>query len=151
MNTERYCAEQIRLKENETFLAVAGKAGARFDPNFSQLRAEGAALRLPDLFSVTSASRYRVREVKFKLEDRLVRKALTQLEVGARQVLDRIPESIIDRLEIVVPLRGRELQENEKKFLGKGLDANRYSLLLDGAEIAVSVLGQRCEITVLVF
>lgn len=149
MNSERYCAEQIRLHEGETFLAVASKAGVRFDPKFQESRAQGAAIRLPDLFSVTSEARYRIREVKFKLEDRLVRKALTQLEVGAKQLLERDPRIQIDRLEIVVPLRGRKLQSDEAIFLGRSVGPNRHILTLDERE-AFLACAPECQVTVLV-
>lgn len=146
--SEHYCAEQIRAWEGETFLAVAEAAGMRLDPQFLLSRQRGKALRLADLFSVVrvnGVSRFRIREVKFKLEDRLVRKALTQLEIGARQLLAKDPTREIDRLEIVIPLQGRELKEGERHFLGKALSSNRWLLSFEDQSPHIVT----CPVTVL--
>lgn len=153
MNLERYCAEQIRLREAETFLAVSHTAGARFDPRFNQSRSQGQALRLPDLFSVVAKNgrpHFRIREVKFKLEQRLVVKALTQLEMGVNQLLSQNSENDIDRLEIVVPLRGRELKQEEKSFFGEPLEPNRYALVVDHKNARITHGDRSYEVTVLV-
>jgi hypothetical protein len=117
MKAEAYCASQLQFLESERFLSVG------------EQRPEG---RYPDLVS-QFGSCYRIREVKFKLEARLVRKALSQLEAGLRAV-----EGEVDRLELVIALQGRRLKDPEKVFLGSPLSDRRYELLLDGTACRIA-------------
>jgi hypothetical protein len=125
MKAEAYCALQLRFRESEHFLAVAEERGAEKAPDLVSVRREGDRIL------------FRIREVKFKLEDRLVRKALSQLESGVRQ-LGEYPSPEIDRLELVIALQGRKLKEPEKGFLGRPLSDSRYELLLDGRPCEVA-------------
>lgn len=119
MKAEAYCALQLEFRESEQFLAVAEERTEERTPDLVSVHREGERLF------------FRIREVKFKLEDRLVRKALTQLESGVRQ-LGQFPSPEIDRLELVIALQGRKLKEPERGFLGLPLSDSRYELLLNG-------------------
>jgi hypothetical protein len=104
------------------------------NPNYSSDRLAGRALKLPDLLSVFQDQNrqvFRLREVKYKLEERLILKALRQLESGSRQMNLIFNQPRIDRLEIAVPLRDRRLKKEEIKFLGSALTANRFELELE--------------------
>ncbi len=126
MNAEALCAQQIAFLEGERFVCVAErKDGGKF----------------PDLVSQTPEGAYRLREVKYKLEARLVRKALAQLEAG----FDEYPG--IDRLELVIPLQGRKLKEPEKAFLGAPICERRHELILEG--IPCRVRGQSVSVLIL--
>jgi hypothetical protein len=134
MTHEAYCAAQLKFREAEHFLAVGDEA-------FGGAMGLAEPARFPDLLSVKSVNGrplYRLREVKFKLEDRLIRKAITQLESGLRL----LPVREVDRVEIAVALRQRSLKPAEAAFLGEPLGENRYELRLDG-ESCRAVCGDR--------
>ena len=121
--------------EAEQFIAVGDERVARIlNPAYEEELRNGKAKRLPDLLSVKwdgSETRFRLREVKFKLEERLVRKALTQLASGIDKLRESLVSPTIDRVEIVVALQGRALKPPEKKFLGEALAPNRFRLQFD--------------------
>ncbi len=138
MNPEAYCADILRVTEGEVFLSVGDKQLAQYlNPSYKTDICLGKGLSLPDLFSSTSIGNrtlFRLREVKFKLEERLVTKALEQLKSGLRQMQYLIPEAIVDRIEIVLPLKGRGLKKEEHKFLGTALNINRFILIGEDKE-----------------
>lgn len=117
MRAEGYCATRIQFLEGERFLEVAKQKPGR---------------KFPDLVSKTPEGKYRLREVKFKLEERLVRKALAQLEAAATDYAK------LDRLELVIALEGRRLKPPELPFVGEPLANFRYVLLLDGRPCSIS-------------
>ena len=92
MTHETYCADKLRLFEEEQFIAIGDESVARIlNPTYEEDLRNGRAERLPDLLSTKregSETFFRLREVKFKLEDRLVRKALTQLVSGIKDFAD---------------------------------------------------------------
>ncbi len=119
MKAEAYCATQLKVLEAEHFIAVAEEKPGRKAPDLLSYRRDGNCLS------------FRIREVKFKLEERLVKKALAQLESGLEQ-MGEYPAPSIDRLELVVALQGRKIKTPEKCFLGAALSENRFELLLGG-------------------
>lgn len=119
MKAEAYCASQLKVLEAEHFLAVAEQTPGRKAPDLLSYRRDGNCLS------------FRIREVKFKLEARLIEKALAQLESGLEQI-GEYPAPAIDRLELVVALQGRKIKAPEKCFLGTQLGENRFELLLNG-------------------
>lgn len=135
MNYESYCARMIKITEGENFLSVGDEKLERYIQLKSGIRENGVQkLSLPDLLSQTQMGQvtfFRLREVKFKLEERLVLKAIRQLQVGVRELKKLFEVVAIDRLEIVIPLLERKLKADESCFLGSALDANRYLLKLD--------------------
>jgi len=132
---EDYCAQMIRVTEGESFLSVGDEELVHYlNPNYSLDRLAGRALKLPDLLSVYREQNrqvFRLREVKYKLEERLILKALKQLESGSRQMQLIFNQPRIDRIEIAIPLRDRRLKKEETQFLGTALTANRFDLNLD--------------------
>ena len=133
MKQESYCAKQLILLEGEQILAVGEGVNRRLNPT-------NLSLKLPDVLSTKregEKSYYRLREVKFKLQPMLVRKAVEQLRIGAEQ----LRAQNLDRLEIAVPLKNRKLKDNEKEFLGKALGGNRFQLKLDNAPVTLVVDG----------
>lgn len=149
MTPEAYCAQLLSSFEGEQFLAVGEEVAKKLNPNYEVDRRKGAGARLPDLLSAKAAT-YRLREVKFKLEEALIRKALEQLKSGVRHLQDTIEGSVVDRLEIVIPLRERKMKPDEKMFLGKDLGSSRFRLRLKGEPVSVRIKGERYPITVLV-
>lgn len=153
MNQEKYCARHIGVIEGETFLAIASNVGRNLHPEFTSERKQGRALRLPDLLSVKReglGSVFRLREVKFKLHEALVRKALGQLQVGVEQLQQREKDPVIDRLEIVVPLQNRTLSDAERRFLGEPLGGSRFQLMLSGGPVTLHAGNLAQAVTVLV-
>lgn len=151
MGLETHCAELLRLLEGEEILAVGEDVARKLNPSYERERRAGAAKKLPDLWSTKRAEGvYRLREVKFKLHDALVRKALKQLRSGARQLRRHVPRASIDRIEIVVPRGARGLKPPEREFLGRALGVSRYRLRLDGAAVSLRFAGKRVPVTVLV-
>jgi hypothetical protein len=138
MNHEVYCAQILRVTEGESFVSVGDKQLARhLNPSYHSDILAGRAMSLPDLLSQRDCGTYvafRLREVKFKLEERLVVKALEQLRSGIKQIKQAFKSSEIDRVEIVVPLKGRPLKKQELLFVGAPLDSNRYFLHFNGQE-----------------
>jgi hypothetical protein len=138
MNHEAYCAQILKVTEGESFISIGDKQLAKqLNPSYYSDLMEGRALSLPDLFSQRDFGIYavfRLREVKFKLEERLVIKALEQLQSGIKQINRFLESSRIDRVEIVVPLKGRSLKKSELLFVGTPLDSNRYCLHFNGQE-----------------
>lgn len=134
-NLEKHCATWIRLTEGEQFLGVGdARLGPRLNEGFADDRARGKTVSLPDLVSIRSVGPqtvFRVREVKFKLELRLVQKAMRQLREGLDWVNHRFDSPGIDRVELVIALSGRTLKPEEQLFLGKGCGLNRHELLID--------------------
>lgn len=132
MTHETYCADKLRLFEGEQFIAIGDESVARIlNPTYKEDLRNGRAERLPDLLSTKREgceTVFRLREVKFKLEDRLVHKALTQLASGIERLHRSMGTLHIDRVEIVVALQGRALKPPEKKFLGEELGPNRFRL-----------------------
>lgn len=142
-NHERYCARQLALQEAEEFLAVGDAVYKVLNPDHEADRAAGRANRLPDLLSVrytADGPRFRLREVKFKLDRTLVEKAVGQLSSGLAHWQQVAPERRVDRVEIVVPTRGRPLKAPEEIFLGRDLGRGRRALQLDGREIVLAGL-----------
>lgn len=132
MTDEAYCANQLRLLESEHFIAIgdANVAQTLNPAYFDDLRL-GKAQPLPDLLSVKTAHNrnfFRIREVKYKLEDRLIKKALRQLASGLEWLSNATELPIVDRIEIVLPLRDRRIKAAELKFLGTPLNENRFEL-----------------------
>ena len=128
MSHESYCADRLRSLEGEEFLAVGDDALARrLNPRFEEDRRHGRAERLPDLLSIKDGA-YRLREVKFRLEEKLVAKAVSQLRRGAELLGEPV-----DRLEIVVPLYGRALKPAEQALLGARVESERFRLAMDSA------------------
>lgn len=152
MTHETYCADQLRLIEKEQFIAIGDEHVARtLNPAYDVDLRNGRAERLPDLLSIKregGETLFRLREVKFKLEDRLVRKALTQLASGIERLRQSMTSPIIDRVEIVVALQGRALKVPEREFLGEALASNRYRLKL-GEPLPLRVERLSCPVTVL--
>lgn len=138
MNHEVYCAQILKVTEGEAFVSIGDQQLARhLNPSYQSDLLAGRSLSLPDLFSQRDCGTYvafRLREVKFKLEERLVLKALEQLRSGIKQLKRAFQYSEIDRVEIVIPLRGRPLKKEELFFLGAPLDFNRYSLCFQSQE-----------------
>ena len=132
MTHEAYCAQWLRLRENEVFVSIGDAELERFlNPSFERDRKLGATMGLPDLLSKYQREQetfFRIREVKFKLEQRLVVKALTQLKSGIRQLNLVLDAPQIDRVEIVVPLHGRKIKKNELAFLGEEISPGRFEL-----------------------
>ena len=89
-----------------------------------------------------------MREVKFKLEDRLIRKALKQLKSGLELLVNSVPSAEVDRLEIVLPLKERHLKKPELSFLGAQLCFNRYELKYDGNTFLENQNGNLIGVTV---
>lgn len=147
MYSENNCAASIRLVEGEEFLAVARRVYSFFDAE-DQIDAR----KLPDLISVKregDKTYYRIREIKFKLEERLIVKAINQLKMGAECLLKKDPNAQIDRLELVIALEGRKLKEDEEKFIGNALGGMRYQLVIDD-KTAEFVLNQiKYDVTLL--
>jgi hypothetical protein len=146
MTPEAYCAELLRLREREEFLAVGEQVALTLNPRYHEDRRAGRAESLPDLLSRGRDARLSLREVKYKLEEKTIRKAASQLATGAALLP---PAQEIDRLEIVVPLRDRKLKDHEQRFLGEAIDG-RYALQLDGRPVTVRVRGRVYPITVVV-
>ncbi len=143
-SSEKYCAERLRLSEGEQFFAVGDGHLSRF------LSVE--AVSLPDLLSfkkVESSTYFRIREVKYKLEERLVTKAVTQLRSGLRWVNQKFDCPSVDRLELVVALKQRELKAAERRFLGAELGCDRYELHLAGRKQIVTDGERVHEVSVL--
>jgi len=135
---ESYCAEILSVTERESFLSIGdGQVAEYLNPTYHSDIRIGKALSLPDLLS-TSVVRdklcYRLREVKYKLEERLVLKAVAQLRTGCSQVRRLFPDSFVDRLEIVIPLKNRNLKKDELNFLGSPLNSNRFLLKIRESE-----------------
>lgn len=132
MTPESYCAQTIKFIEGEVFLSVGDEQVDRFlNPHYLLDKKLGTTMGLPDLLSTSKTKTqvsFRLREVKFKLEQRLVMKALKQLNTGIRQLNLLFGSPIIDRVEIVVPLRGRNLKKDEFKFLGEPISPIRFFL-----------------------
>lgn len=132
MTSEAYCAQRIKLIEGEVFLSIGDEELDRFlNPHYLTDKKLGTTMGLPDLLStrkVNDRLSFRLREVKFKLEHRLVIKALKQLNAGIRQLNLLFDSPEIDRVEIVVPLKGRNLKKNELGFLGDPISPVRFSL-----------------------
>ena len=157
MNHEAYSALQLKLLEAEQFLAIGDEAVARaLNPTYVDDVRAGRAESLPDLLSLKSmdgSRRLRLREVKFKLEERLVVKAVTQLESGLRLLRQNrsglAPALEIDRTEIVVVLRDRKLKSQEKPFLGEPLGPNRFELRLRGKPCRLGEGDRSYPVTVL--
>ncbi len=135
MNSEAYCAQVIQLTEGENFLSVGdNQVASLLNPHYAAELKLGRGLSLPDLLSQTQTETgpvFRLREVKFKLEKRLILKAIRQLKTGVELLKKGIVEAKIDRLEIVIPLQGRALKKWELPFLGMALDSNRYCLKME--------------------
>jgi hypothetical protein len=149
MNVEESCAQHLRIREAEEFLAVGERVAHVLNVNYERDREAGRTRSLPDLLS-TVGGFFRLREVKFKLDEKNVRKAVAQLRSGARYFGRRRPESSLDRLEIVVPLGARRLKAPETEFLGPVLAGDRFRLVLDGRLVNVTFKGKRVPVTVLV-
>lgn len=150
---ESYCADCLAASEREEFLAVGERVGPRLNPRYVSDRSEGKAESLPDLLSVKREgdhSRYRLREVKFKLDEAIVDKAVAQLASGARSLVALVPGAAIDRLEIAVPLRDRTLKAQEREFLGKAVAPGRYRLRRRGRAASLVAKGTRYPVTVVV-
>lgn len=132
MNYEAYCADILKVTEGEMFISVGDeKLAPLLNPTFQADTQAGKALSLPDLLSTRSQDgkvTYRLREVKYKLEERLVEKALQQLQSGVLHMERLFSQCLLDRLEIVIPLHGRRLKKEECKFLGLPLATNRFHL-----------------------
>lgn len=132
---EKYCAFRLEAIEGECFVAVGDVPLSRLlNARYVEDRAQGTLPSLPDLLSIKdehSEARYRLREVKFKLERRLVEKALRQLRRGLEAVYQRFPATKVDRVELVVALQGRALKTAEFAFLGASLGPDRFELMLD--------------------
>lgn len=137
MTHESYCAAILEFQESERFMAVGDEALARLlNPRRDRDLAEGKEPSLPDLLSVKEVDGkvvFRLREMKFKLEKRLIAKALSQLESGLRKLREAFPGAIVDRVELAVALRQRDFKEPEKKFLGESVGPNRFVLKMDDA------------------
>lgn len=138
MTHEAYCADILRLTENESFISVGdSQLGPLLNPKYEADTLAGKTLSLPDLLSVNKQNSkvyYRLREVKYKLEDRLVHKAIEQLKSGLLQTRELFPGCEFDRLEIVVPLRQRKLKIDEVRFLGSPISNSRFFLKLQNEE-----------------
>lgn len=132
MTDENYCAERLRLLEGEYFIGVGdARVAAVLNPRHREDRREGKGEPLPDLLSVKKAdgkTLFRLREVKFRLEERLVAKAIRQLQSGAAHLRSKSRAPEIDRLEIVIPLRGRKLKPGELGFIGEQISLSRFEL-----------------------
>lgn len=132
MTSEAYCAQIIKLTEGEVFLSVGDEEVDRFlNPHYLSDKKLGTTMGLPDLLSTSETNEqvsFRLREVKFKLEHRLVEKALKQLNTGIRQLNLLFDSPKIDRVEIVVPLKGRSLKKEEFNFLAEQISPVRFFL-----------------------
>lgn len=133
---EKTCAHRLAVLEGEEFFAVGDlPLGQLLDDHFDENLRRGLMVPMPDLLSVkVDGNRrvYRLREVKFRLERRLVERAVRQLQSGLDALRRRFPDAVIDRLELVIALDGRTLKPWERDFLGTALGHDRYELLLDG-------------------
>jgi len=154
-NREKYCATQLRLIESEQFVAVGdARLGRLLNDRYAQDLAEGRMLSLPDLLSLRfeptkGETFFRLREVKFKLEIRLVEKALQQLQSGLEWVSRRFDAPAIDRVELVVALNGRALKPTERPFLGAALGPERYQLVINGSAQTLNHREQSYRVSVL--
>jgi hypothetical protein len=150
---EKYCAHLLGLWEAERFLAVGDERLSRcLNPSHLEGRRAGRSDSLPDLLSVKTeetGSLFRLREVKYKLEERLVAKALRQLESGIRCVQKAFGQPMIDRVEVVIVLRERKLKQIEREFLGERIAPYRYHLFFRGAFSQIDVEGREYPVTVL--
>jgi len=142
---EKYCAERLRLSEGEQFFAVGDSQLNQFlNPHYAEDTECGHTESLPDLLSfktVEAKMCFRVREVKFKLEDRLVAKAMRQLRSGLEWIHRKFEAPAVDRVEVVIALKDRRLKPDERNFLGPELAPDRYELRVDGEPQSVSVNG----------
>lgn len=148
MYSESNCADSIRITEGEEFLAIADHVYPYLNPEYYTERKEGLSQKLPDLLSVKregDKSYYRLREIKFKLEERLILKAKEQLQRGLEYLLLKDPTAEVDRMELVIALGSRKLKEAEKKFIGHSLGGMRYQLLLNSNPVFI----EHIEVTLL--
>lgn len=154
MTYESYCAEILSVTERETFISIGdGQVAQYLNPTYHADARVGKALSLPDLLSTSRVQDklcYRLREVKYKLEERLVLKAVDQLRTGCSQVRNLYPDSVVDRLEIVIPLKDRKLKRGEFHFLGSSLDSNRFLLKTRDREVVHLDESNEVPITVLI-
>lgn len=134
---EKYCAERLRLSEGEQFFAIG-------DSQLNKFLACAESPSLPDLLSFRKVDEkmcFRLREVKFKLEDRLVTKAVRQLRSGLEWIHRKFDSPSVDRVELVIALKQRSLKKNERRFLGTELGPDRYELHVGGEIQTVTVDG----------
>lgn len=151
MVPEVYCARLLGAIEGEEFIAVGDAVAEKLNPNYERDLRLGRAVPLPDLLSTCRSgdvSTYRLREVKFKLHEKTIGRALEQLRSGVRHLRRGVSECPVDRLEIVVPLRGRRLKSAERLFLGKPLGPGRFRLSRAGSPVSLRISRRYYQVSV---
>ncbi len=150
---EKYCAERLRLREGEQFFAVGDASLNQFlNPAYEEDLDLGRTVSLPDLLSFKSVNAqmcFRIREVKYKLEERLVAKAVNQLRSGLEFIHRKFDSPVVDRVEIVIPLNGRRLKKDELPFLGPELEPSRHELRIAGQSQVLTAHTKRYSVTLL--
>lgn len=138
-------------KEGERFLGVGDiSVGRVLDGQYDRKRKDprGKISSFPDLLSVSreeNITRFRLREVKTgALATKNLKRALKQLESGARYLLRELPDAEIDRLEVVI-----DPYTYADAVLGQPLGGDRYEVAIRGAAISIPVGRRRIPVTLL--